>query len=204
MPKKKVKQKETKIPFSKKRKLLKGTALAFLILALLITFYLILGGIQLDPLLKEYGLVGLFIAAIISNATLFLVVPLDIVVLGLGKIFHPLLLGAVIGMGAALGELTAYIAGLGGRKALEQFNSEDDSRLEIVRGYVELYGMPFILIGALTPFPFDLVGIACGLVRFNIFKFFIAAFVGKFFRYTLLAYAGLLGIALLKNFFLIG
>lgn len=185
------------------RNLLKAAALAVLALAILITFYIISSTVQFDPLLREYGLVGLFVAAVIANATLFVVVPLDIVVLGLGKIFHPFVLGAVVGMGATIGETTAYVAGLGGRKALDKLQAKGDARLKVVQSYVERYGAPFILIGSLTPFPFDLVGIACGLIRFNIFKFFVAAFAGKFLRYTLLAYAGIWGLELIKNFFLV-
>lgn len=151
--------------------------------------------------LKDYGLIGLFVGSIISNASIFLVVPIDAVVFVLGEVYHPIVLGLVVGIGAAIGELTAYILGLGGHKVLKKIESLPLDELVDVVSQIEKKGFIFIIFAAFTPFPFDLVGIACGLIRYDIFKFFVASFIGKFFRFFVIAYAGIFGIEIVRILF---
>ena len=63
--------------------------------------------------------------------------------------------------------------------------------------------MLIIALGSMTPFPFDLIGIAAGLMKYDPRKFFVAAMVGKWVRYILIAFAGSFGIAIIKSWFLI-
>lgn len=183
----------------------KAGAIIIVAVALLVSYFAVFGKIDvmqsIYPLILEYGLLGLFLGAIIANATLFLVVPVDLIVFGLGGIYTPFVLAVVVGLGAAIGELSAYLVGVGGNKALKHLSQKESLRMELIKDYLKNYGMLFVCIGAFTPFPFDLIGIAAGLIRYSIPKFFVAALIGKFFRYFVIAYAGMLGISLIKSFF---
>lgn len=175
-----------------------------LLVVLILLFLSVTGELEMgsfESFVYHYGLAGLFVAAILSNASLFLVVPLDIVVLGLGEFYSPLLLGLVLGIGAALGEMSAYVVGLGGRQAMKRLSEESAEKLKRMSADLKDYGMLFVIVGAFTPFPFDLIGIAAGLSRYDVYRFFVAAFLGKFLRYFAIAYAGLLGLQFIKAFF---
>ncbi len=162
----------------------------------------------INNLVVQFGLLGLFVAAIIANASLFLPVPIDITVLGFGAvdftgfgIFHPLILGIVVGGGAAIGEMSGYILGLFGMKGLERFSKGEIERVSSLRGRIKRRGMVFIFLGAITPFPFDLIGIAAGLIKYDWRKFFLAALAGKVLRYLAISYAGYFGIGLVRVLF---
>ncbi|MFH1751580.1 MAG: VTT domain-containing protein [archaeon] len=149
-------------------------------------------------------LLTLFFTVMVSNASIILPVPFDLgfplIVTQLPDI-HPVLIGIVIGIGAAIGELTAYVVGFLGIKAVEKFKNKDFFKLDAISVKLKATGMVFIFFGALTPFPFDLIGLAAGLTRFDLKKFFLATLAGKIVRYVLIAVAAVAGYALLQGFF---
>lgn len=155
---------------------------------------------------ERFGLLGFFVASIIANATIFLPVPIDVAVFLFGKIefyalglLSPLLLGLVVGLGAAIGELSGYIIGLFGVKSIEKMKREEIKKIVEKEKEIHKYGVFVILIGAFTPFPFDLIGIAAGLIKFDPKKFFLACLIGKILRYVLIAYAGFYSIEFLRG-----
>ena len=157
--------------------------------------------------LHDYGFLGIFVMAIIANATVFLPLPIDAVVylmayfdFGFG-IFNPLLLGLFAGVGSAIGELTGYIAGLLGRQGLKKVARSDIAKIHKIQNKMARYGFAFIALAAMTPFPFDLVGIAAGLAKFEPKKFFLACVVGKIARDVLIAYAGFFSLKFLAALF---
>ena len=160
-------------------------------------------GLFVESLIQTYGLVGLLAASIVANASLFLLLPIDFLVFARAPLskFHPLILGLVAGFGAAIGEMTGYVVGLGGRKLSERKFSEKLKQVDAVKERLHNKGALFIFFGALTPFPFDLIAIVAGMVRFDIRKFFLLAFAGKFARYSIIAYAGLLSADIVLKFF---
>lgn len=158
-----------------------------------------------EQLVFSLGLIGLFAASLIANAALFIVTPIDLIVVFLGstQFFHPLVIGIVAGLGGAFGEMSGYIIGLGGRKAVEKSFSVTASMFDYAKAQLNRYGVLFVFFGALTPFPFDFIGLIAGVAKYNWKKFFIALLLGKVLRYILLAYAGLFGMGLIKNLFLL-
>ncbi len=156
-------------------------------------------------LVGGYGLLGLFIASIIANATVFLPMPIDLIFLGLSaETLGPeqvLIVAIVLGAGAAIGEMTAYITGMLGAKAIESLGVREFEKLGQIRGKIGEKGMWFIFIGALVPFPFDLIGISAGLIRYDWRKFFLAALLGKTGRYIGIGLVGFFGFSALKAFF---
>lgn len=153
---------------------------------------------------SAYGLFGMFLAAVIANATIFFPLPMDplvvIVAASSSSIFFVLGLGFVVGFGAAIGEMVGYALGLLGISTVERFTKKKLSGIEEIQRRLHNKGMLFVFFAAFVPFPFDLVGIVAGLVRFNWAKFFAAAALGKILRYELLSLAGFFGIQAIKQF----
>jgi len=146
---------------------------------------------------KSFGLPGLFAASLIANATIIFPLPIDLVVpffakieyFGLGSL-SPALIALVVSGGAAVGEMSGYIIGLLGVKSIEKMKKEEIKQIVAYEKQIGKYGSIVVFVAALTPIPFDLIGIASGLIKFDAKKFFLACFAGKLFRYLLLAYAG--------------
>jgi membrane protein YqaA with SNARE-associated domain len=155
------------------------------------------------------GLVlGLFFGSLIANASLFLPLPIDLLIIPLATIdffgigiWTPLVLGFIVGLGASLGEFSGYFIGLAGVKSFESMNKKEVEKLKLLRDKLELVGVPLIAFFAFTPLPFDLIGVAAGLAKYSKKKFFVGCFLGKVPRYVVLAYAGYFGISFLITFF---
>lgn len=169
-------------------------------------------GIELEAFVATYGMLGIFIASIIANATVFLPLPIDALMLALGSylkytnqtIILVLTTSIVSALGAAIGEMTAYIFGLYGMKAIQKVMRTEFKQFLEIREKLHTSGMVFVVFASMTPFPFDLVGIVAGVIKYDPKRFFAAAFVGKFTRYLLIALAGYFGIEILQAFFLLG
>jgi len=165
-------------------------------------------GDSLESTARQFGLPGLFFASIIANATIFLPVPIDFVVFLFGKadlyglgVFTPLAMALVVALGAAIGEFSGYLIGLFGVKSVEKMKREEIKQIVKKENEINKYGGLVVFFGALTPFPFDMIGIASGLIKFDAHKFFIACFLGKLLRYIIIAYAGMYSIDYLLGFF---
>ncbi len=140
--------------------------------------------------LEVLGYPGIFLISLVSNATVVLPAPGFIVTFVAGSIFNPFLVAIAAAAGAALGELTGYLAGYSGRGVFERSPSYD--RLEEL---MEKYGGWTVLVLAATPNPFfDIAGAAAGALRMPVLAFLAWAFAGKMIKMLALAYAGALGI----------
>lgn len=140
-----------------------------------------------------YG--GLFLACLVSSATVAVPVPAVVAVFLAGGLLNPLLAGAVSGLGSAMGELTGYLVGRSGRAALagETGGSQRARRFD---GWIQRYGALAILLLAFIPNPlFDVAGVAAGAARVPPRTFFIAVLAGKTARMILLALAGQFALA---------
>ncbi|MAG18151.1 MAG: hypothetical protein CL944_01620 [Candidatus Diapherotrites archaeon] len=160
-----------------------------------------------NELILGYGLVGLLIASIIANASIFLPVPIDLVIFALSaqspNFLDVVVLSLVAGFGAAVGEMTAYIMGLLGIKTAEKAKHKEFLQIEAVREKLGKKGAIFIFLGAMTPFPFDLIGIVAGLIKYDAKKFFLAALAGKIVRYLIIGWAAFYGLSFAKDLFFI-
>jgi len=155
-------------------------------------------------LVTTYGLFGIFIASIIANATLFFGIPIEIAIIALASTtqLNPILLGLAGGLGAAIGEMVSYLIGYGGNFALKKTKSKKDIlNIEQFEKQIENKGFVAVALLCLIPVPFDLVGLAAGLTKMKWWKFFIGAFIGKSIRYTIIGFAGAVGIKLVLSYF---
>jgi uncharacterized membrane protein YdjX (TVP38/TMEM64 family) len=141
--------------------------------------------------LAAYGYPGIFIVAMLANATVFLPAPGVAVVFAMGSIFSPLLVALFAGTGAAIGELVGYLAGYSGQGIVE--NTQMFARIE---PWVRRYGVFAIFILAALPNPFfDIAGVAAGILKIPIGKFFIACWLGQLIKMFAFAYAGSVSIS---------
>jgi membrane protein YqaA with SNARE-associated domain len=159
--------------------------------------------------LSSAGPLGVFFLSALTNATVFLPLPaLEIVLFALGStnffglgFFSPLLLGACAGLGASIGELSAYFLGRGGRHVLKKFNPQQAHKIKEYGEKLKEKGFFALAVFAFLPLPFDLAGVAAGLVHFPMHKFMLGCAVGKTPRYAIIAYAGYFGVPSLLQLF---
>jgi uncharacterized membrane protein YdjX (TVP38/TMEM64 family) len=145
--------------------------------------------------LATYGYPGIFIIAMLANATVLLPAPGIAIVFAMGSIFNPWLVALFAGSGAAVGELVGYLAGYSGQGFVE--HSEVYTRIE---PWVRRYGVFAIFIFAALPNPFfDIAGIAAGILKMPILQFFIACWLGEIVKMLAIAFAGSASINWLDN-----
>jgi len=144
------------------------------------------------PLFRLLGYPGIFLIGFFSSASIALPVPGLASVCAGGSILglHPLLVGLVTGLGEALGELTGYFAGLGGRGLVE-----GQGWYRRVSAWVRRRGDLALFLLSAVPNPlFDLAGIAAGGLRFPWPRFLVAVWLGKTVKGVWVAYACALGL----------
>jgi len=136
--------------------------------------------------LEAYGYLGAFLISLITSATIILPVPGIVLIAALGSAYDPVLIGLAAGAGSALGEITGYMAGFSGQVVFE--NSRFYPRLE---QWMRRRGLIVILVLSFVPNPFfDVAGATAGALRFPLWKFLLACFVGKTLRYIPVAWLG--------------
>jgi membrane protein YqaA with SNARE-associated domain len=146
--------------------------------------------------LAAIGSPGIFLVSLLGNATIILPAPSLALVFAMGSALPPILVGLAAGIGEALGELTGYAAGFGGRAAIE--NQETYHRLAAWmrrRGGITV----FVLSTIPNPF-FDLAGIAAGTLRYPVWRFLLFCWLGKTIKTTLVAWAGAQSLTAIEQF----
>jgi len=138
---------------------------------------------------KGYGYLGVFLISLTFNATLILPAGNILILSVLGAVLpSAVVVGLVGGAGAAIGEITGYMAGYSGRGFAER------SRLyNRVEGWMGRWGLLTIFVMSVVPFVFDLAGIAAGVLRFPFWKFFLMCWLGRTLLYIGAALAGAWG-----------
>jgi membrane protein YqaA with SNARE-associated domain len=145
--------------------------------------------------LGAYGYAGAFLIAVLSSATILFPAPGWAAVIALSSVLDPLLLGIVVGIGSAIGELTGYVAGEGVREIMNSHIRESRKIEELVKKY----DVAAIFVLSFIPNPlFDIAGVVAGGLRIPWWHFLIACAAGRVIRYVLLALAGSLTLGFLS------
>lgn len=135
---------------------------------------------------QAYGYPGIFLFSILANATILIPVPGVVFTSAVSAVFNPFWVSIAAGTGAAIGELSGYLAGFSGQAVVE-----DSKRYERVVRWMEKYGDVTILVLAFIPNPFfDLAGVVAGLLKMPVWKFLSFCVVGKILKMMIFAYAG--------------
>lgn len=102
--------------------------------------------------------------------------------------FHPVLLAVAAGAGAAIGEMSGYLAGYSGQTIAERTPFMDK-----LTGWMKRWGGPTIFLLAAIPNPFfDAGGMIAGMLKMPLWKFLLFCVAGKIIKMLLFAYAGAL------------
>ena len=140
------------------------------------------------------GYPGIFLVSLLGNATIVLPAPSLALVFAMGSALPPLFVGLAAGAGEALGELTGYAAGFGGRGVIE-----DRKTFQRLEAWMQRAGGITVFVLSAIPNPFvDLAGMAAGALRYPIWRFLLACWLGKTLKTTLVAWAGSQSIDLIK------
>ena len=177
---------------------LKGKAIPILTLLLVIAITVVLFLFR-DKVadLGNYGYLGAFLISLISSATIILPVPGMLLIFALGAAFNPVLVGLTAAFGGTLGEITGFILGYSGRRILP------GNKIYIrAEKWLKKWGTMTIFIFSLVPpLPIDIIGIVAGTLRFPLWKFLLACFLGKALLYTGMAFAGAWGWEIVWRYF---
>jgi len=138
----------------------------------------------------EHGYLAVFLVMFISSLSVILPVPGTVVLITAAKmgIWSLPLLALVASVGGALGEISAYLVGYGGRAFIAPEHTE---RYRMAEGLMQRWGGLAIFAFALVPFLiFDFVGIAAGVFRYPVKKFLLYAWLGRLPRSMIEVYVG--------------
>jgi len=167
-----------------------------LLAVIAVTIVLVINRDKLQSL-QAYGYPGIFLFSILANATILIPVPGVIFTSAMGAVFNPFWVSLAAGAGAALGELSGYLAGFSGQAVVE-----DSKRYDQVVSWMEKYGELTTLVLAFIPNPlFDLAGLIAGLLKMPLWKFLLYCVIGKILKMMMFAYAGDWVINFLENLF---
>ena len=136
-------------------------------------------------LINVFGYFGVFLAELASSSSIFMPMPGFAATMVAATVLNPFMVGIFAGLGAAIGELTGYLLGLGGRKIVGV-----RGEFEFVRRLYKRYGLWTIYFFAATPSPFDVIGILCGLLKIDVRIFFLMTLAGKITSRIMLAVMG--------------
>ena len=144
---------------------------------------------KLEPYAK-HGYLAVFLVMFVSSLSIVLPIPGTVVLItaaGMGTWSLPLL-ALVASVGGALGEISGYLVGYGGRAFIAP---EQTERYRIAEGLMQRWGGLAIFAFALVPFLiFDFVGIAAGVFRYPVKKFLLYAWLGRLPRSLIEVYVG--------------
>jgi membrane protein YqaA with SNARE-associated domain len=173
------------------------TAFRLLVLALVLGFSAVIFAFRHHfAELAAVGYSGIFAVSVLSSATIILPAPSLALVFAMGSALPPLLVGVAAGAGEALGELTGYAAGFGGRAVIEE-----EKTYEQLKGWMQRRGGITLFVLSVIPNPlFDLAGIAAGTLRYPLWRFLVICWVGKSIKTTLVAFAGAMSLNIIRPF----
>ena len=132
---------------------------------------------------NKYGYVGIylgvFIISIFGNFTIIFPVPYAIALIVISALrpeINPFILALVGGLGASIGETTAWLIGRGSQQLIG-----DSESINRMKSYVDKGWAPILIfIFAATPLPDDAFLIVLGIAQYSIVKTLIFTFIGKY------------------------
>jgi membrane protein YqaA with SNARE-associated domain len=148
--------------------------------------------------LISLGYFGIFLINLIGYSSILFPLPASAFVFFSGGFLNPLILGPVAGLGAALGELTGYGLGFGGRLILKK---ETKEKMERITKFLKRKGtfLALVFLAAIPVLGGDILGISAGFLKYDLKKYFLASFIGKTILHLAIAFSGFLGISWIKN-----
>jgi membrane protein YqaA with SNARE-associated domain len=136
--------------------------------------------------LGDYSYLGVFLVTLITTGGLVLPVPYLAIILKASTFLNPIAVALAAGMAASIGELTGYLLGYSGRELVGSGRWE-----RAAEHWMQRHGFLSIAVFAFIPNPaFDAAGLAAGALRYAVWRFMLACFVGKTAKFALVAVFG--------------
>jgi membrane protein DedA with SNARE-associated domain len=163
----------------------------FLALTIVLSLFIIQHRSYIEQL-SHWGYLGLFVISVLSNGTFILPGVGIVITFTLGGVLHPAIVGAIAGIGEAVGAIGAYFTGYAGRRLLRDNNNGLYLRFCNI---IDHHGSKaiFFISALLSPvfYPF---AVFLGTIRFGWVRFFLATWAGRTVKSMILAYLGYLGL----------
>jgi membrane protein DedA with SNARE-associated domain len=142
--------------------------------------------------IAEWGYVGCFVINVLTNGTFILPGFGIVLTFTLGGVLNPAIVGAVAGIGEAIGAIGAYLTGYAGRGLFRDSNSDLYLRFSNI---IDRHGSKaiFFVSAVLSPFFYPLA-VFLGMLRFGWVRFFLATWAGRTVKSMVLAYLGYFGL----------
>ena len=131
--------------------------------------------------IEAVGYASIWFLAFIGAALIFLPVSaLAAVCVAVAVDLNPFVVAVVAASAESIGELTGYLAGMGGKSFFEH------KRFYLrFKNLFEKYSFLCLLIGSAIPNPlFDVLGVAAGSILYPVRKFLLLVFIGKTLKFT--------------------
>ena len=142
--------------------------------------------------IARWGYVGCFFINILTSGTLVMPGFGMVLTFTLGGVLNPAIVGAVAGIGEAIGATGAYFTGYGGRGLFADRSSGLYLRFSNI---MDRHGSKavFFIAAIITPiyYPF---AVFLGMLRFGWIRFFLATWAGRTVKNMVLAYLGYFGL----------
>jgi membrane protein DedA with SNARE-associated domain len=194
-------------PTSTRGRLLAAVALIALVMTpslALLYVTLSAGSDATESWFGQLGYAGVFLSNMAGTGTVFIPVPgltaaAQTLIASSAQSLSPFLVGLLGGLGMAVGEITAYVAGMAGAQISKEEGLKAPRALrpgieKLMRGIdwlMERYGMPTLFVLAAVPNPlFEVAGLTAGATRYSFRRFMAAVTPGKVLRGLLIAYVG--------------
>lgn len=143
--------------------------------------------------LAAWGYLGLFLLNVFGSATLFMPTPLFLTAFAAASVLNPWLVTVVAATGSSIGEITGYVAGLGGTAFID-----GDGRTQKIRGWMSKYGAWALFVLAAIPNPlFDVAGLIAGATKVPLLKFLLAIWAGKLVKFGAIVLLGFFSVKIL-------
>jgi len=142
--------------------------------------------------ISEWGYFGCFFINVLSNGTFILPGFGIVITFTLGGVLNPAIVGAVAGIGEAVGAVGAYFTGYAGKGLIRNTNSGLYLRFSNI---IDRHGSKavFLVSSVLSPF-FYPFAVFLGMLRFGWLRFFLITWAGRTVKSMVLAYLGYLGL----------
>ena len=134
--------------------------------------------------IESAGYTSIWFLAFIGAALVFLPVSaLAAVCVAAAVDLNPFLIAVVAASAEAIGELTGYLAGMGGKSFFEH------KRFYLrFKNFFLRYAALTLLFGSIIPNPlFDVMGVAAGSILYPVKRFLLLVFIGKTIKFTWVA-----------------
>ena len=142
--------------------------------------------------ISEWGYFGCFFVNVLTNGTFILPGFGIVITFTLGGVLNPAIVGAVAGIGEAIGATGAYFTGYAGRGLFRDSNNSLYLRFTNI---IDRHGSKaiFFISAVLSPF-FYPFAVFLGMIRFGWARFFLATWAGRTAKSMVLAYLGYFGL----------